>query len=223
MTLSPVFLGEFLPLCLVTVTDFSGGKMSQPLLLLYPKKTSSLWWLNHMLTSWQRSAPAPTACLKAADTVCTHQKQQWITKASEIHICDPLRETSHLGTNMFHIFIAMALKGHKSKLLNKMLTYKTVKQYHFWGKIVLLWGNSNKKNNTLSGWFPYLYPSHKDLYRQEMIAKLKDKIKPFLLPQWCIVCGNMRSSCCLVTACFSCVGQSALVVLLHIVPFVPHV
>lgn len=50
------------------VACHGGGKMSQPLLLLHPKKTSSLGWLNHMLTSWQRSAPSPIASLKAVDT-----------------------------------------------------------------------------------------------------------------------------------------------------------
>lgn len=51
--LYPALSGEFLPACLVTVTGYGGVKMSQPLLLLHPGKTSSHWWLNHMLTSWQ--------------------------------------------------------------------------------------------------------------------------------------------------------------------------
>lgn len=61
-------------------------KMSQPLQLLHPKKTSSLWWFNHMLTSWQESSPSPTASLKAADTL--HPPERALNK-------------NHLGTNMW--------------------------------------------------------------------------------------------------------------------------
>lgn len=116
--LYPISSGEFLPKCLVTVTGYYGDQMSQPLQLLHPKKTSSLWWFNHMLTSWQKSSPALPLPLWKQQTLCTHQKQ-WIRNASWAQICDHLSETSDSKANIFHTVIIMVFKDHKSKTFIK--------------------------------------------------------------------------------------------------------
>lgn len=54
-----------------------GGEMSQLLWLLHPKQTSSLWWLNHMLTSWQGGGVRP---LPLSETHCAPSSEWTATK-----------------------------------------------------------------------------------------------------------------------------------------------
>lgn len=96
--------------------------MSQPLQLPHPKKTSSLWWFNHMLTSWQKSAPAPTASPKAAQPGrhCAPTKTAVNQKSL---LGRPSKWNKWLRDNIFHTLIITALIDHTLRVFRSSIIY----------------------------------------------------------------------------------------------------